>query len=296
MIKNITIVIICTIIIIVGLEIINITKNDWIKENEISFNATEEKSEKKEIIIYDIEDGYINVPYNEKAKKCEYDFEKYLNNTDNYYKYEDEKYKSKIGIDVSLYQQEIDWKKVKDSGVEFAILRLGFRGYGQEGKIVIDSKFEEYYRNAISEGIEIGVYFFSQAINIEEAKEEAEFVIENIKNKEIRYPVIFDLEKIKYDSARTDNLNVEEMTNITLEFCKEIKQNGYEPCIYGNAKTFTTKLELEKLNDYKKWYADYQKNPIYPYEFCMWQYTENGKVDGIQGNVDLNIFFTKKIE
>ena len=287
MIKKIVIVIIITIIIIAELEIINNIKNNFTKiEDNILSNIIEEKNEKREITIYDIEDGFINVPFNENADKNEYNFEKYLNNTNNYYKYEDEKYKSKPGIDISLYQQDIDWKKVKNSGIEFAILRLGFRGYGQEGKIILDSKFEEYYKNAINEGIEIGVYFFSQATNLEEAN----FVLENIKEKEIKYPVIFDLEKIKDDVARTDNLSINEMTEITLEFCKKIKENGYEPCIYGNSKTFTTKLKLENFNNYKKWYADYQKVPMYPYEFCMWQYTENGKVDGIQGNVDLNIY------
>ena len=290
--KKIVVIIVITILVVTVLECAKRKTNNLIKNDNIISSSL--NNEKHEITIYDIEDGFINVSYNEKAERNEYNFDKYLNNTNNYYSYEDEKYKSKLGVDVSLYQGDIEWQKVKNAGIEFAILRLGFRGYGQDGKIVLDSKFEENYNNAISEEIEVGVYFFSQATNVEEAKEEAEFVLKNIKEKEIKYPVIFDLEKIKYDVARTDNLNVNEITNITLEFCKEIEKNGYEPCIYGNAKTFSTKLKLEEFNGYKKWYADYQEIPIYPYEFNIWQYTESGNVDGINGNVDLNICFLEK--
>ena len=290
--KKILVIIVITILVITFLECTKIKTNNLIKNDNIILNNLNNK--KQEMIIYDIEDGFINVPYNEKAKKNEYNFDNYLKNANNYYSYEDEKYKSKLGVDVSLYQGDIEWNKVKNAGIEFAILRLGFRGYGQDGKIVLDSKFEENYNNAINEEIEIGVYFFSQATNVEEAKEEAKFVLDNIKEKEIKYPIIFDLEKIKYDVARTDNLNIDEITNITHEFCEEIEKNGYKPCIYGNAKTFTTKLKLEEFNGYKKWYADYQEIPIYPYEFDIWQYTESGNVDGIDGNVDLNICFLEK--
>ena len=290
--KKIVVIIVITILVVTVLECAKRKTNNLIKNDNIISSSL--NNEKHEITIYDIEDGFINVSYNEKAERNEYNFDKYLNNTNNYYSYEDEKYKSKLGVDVSLYQGDIEWQKVKNAGIEFAILRLGFRGYGQDGKIVLDSKFEENYNNAINEGIEVGVYFFSQATNVEEAKEEAEFVLKNIKEKEIKYPVIFDLEKIKYDVARTDNLSIEEATDITLEFCKKIKEDGYEPCIYGNAKAFATKLKLEEFNGYKKWYADYQEIPIYPYEFNIWQYTESGKIDGIEGNVDLNICFLEK--
>lgn len=291
--KKMLIIIVITIITIMVLEYANKKTNNLIK-NYNTILSSNLNNEKQEITIYDIEDGFLKVSYNPKAEKNKYNLDKYLKKNKNFYSYEDENYKSKFGIDVSLYQGDIEWKKVKNAGINFAILRLGFRGYGQDGKIVLDSKFEENYNNAINEGIEIGVYFFSQATNLEEAQEEAKFVLKNIKDKEIKYPVIFDLEKIKYDVARTDNLNVNEITNITLEFCKEIEKNGYEPCIYGNAKTFSTKLKLEEFNGYKKWYADYQEIPIYPYEFNIWQYTESGNVDGINGNVDLNICFLEK--
>ena len=232
------------------------------------------QNQPQEILIYDIEDGYLTVPYNALAEKNEYDFDNFLKNENGFYQYEDNTYQSKLGIDVSTYQGIIDWKKVKKAGIEFAILRLGFRGYGQAGNIVLDTNFEKNYKAAKKEGIEIGVYFFSQAINIEEVKEEADFVLKHLKGKEITYPVAFDLEKIKNDTARTDNLTSSEITNMTLEFCKMMEEKGYIPSIYGNAKTFTTKMQLELFNNYQKWYADYQEKPLYPYAFTIWQYTE----------------------
>ena len=284
-------------VVIVGLIIFficNITSKNSIETKSDVEISNKEIELLKEIKIYDIEEGYLKVPYNYNAEKNNFNFEKYLKNNKGFYKYEDENYKSKLGIDVSSYQENIDWKKVKQEGIEFAILRLGYRGYGQTGKIVLDSKFEKNYKEAKEQGIELGVYFFSQAINIQEVKDEANFVLNNLKNKELSYPVVFDLEKIKNDKARTDNLSSDEITDMTLEFCRLIKENGYEPSIYGNAKTFTTKMKLELFNNYNKWYADYQEIPLYPYEFNLWQYTETGKVNGITGKVDLNIEFIKK--
>lgn len=262
--------------------------------NEQSIVNENEEKKITEITIYDIEEGYMNVAYNENAEKHSYNWDKYLNTNNTYYNYNDENYTTKVGIDVSEFQGDIDWKKVKNSGVEFVILKLGYRGYGESGKLVIDSNFEKYYEQAINQGIDVGVYFFSQAINIDEVREEADLVLKNIEGKTITYPVVFDLEKIKYDTARTDNLTMDEITEMMLEFCKIIKENGYTPSIYGNAKTFTTKTKLELFNEYNKWYADYQAHPLYPYEFDMWQYTETGSVDGIEGNADIDICFIKK--
>lgn len=265
-------------------------KNDYI--NEIKYKDNEDKEDKKdEILIYDIEEGYLAVPYNKYAKTNNYNFDENLKNNNGYYKYEDNNYTSILGIDVSEHQGDINWKEVKKSGVEFAILRLGYRGYGKEGKIILDKKFEENYKNAKEEGIDLGVYFFSQAINIEEVEQEANFVLENLNGRNIDFPIVFDLEKIKNDDARTDNLSQDEINDMTLKFCKIIENKGYIPCIYGNAKTFTTKMSLELFNNYDKWYADYQEKPLYPYDFSLWQYTESGKVNGIEGNVDMDLYF-----
>lgn len=254
----------------------------------------------KEIKIYDIEDGEMMVPHNRYANKHSYDWSK-LSNVDGIYKYEDDCYISKIGVDVSSHQKYIDWKKVKESGVEFAILRIGYRGYGKAGKINIDTYFDKNYAGARAAGIDVGVYFFSQAINMDEVREEAEFVFKHLEGKTISYPVVYDLEKIKNDTARTDNLTIEEITNMSLEFCKLVEEKGYMPSVYGNAKTFTTKMNLEQFNKYDKWYADYPEvggynGTWYPYEFSIWQYTEKGRIPGISTNVDINIQFKKRDE
>lgn len=251
-------------------------------------------NEREIITIYDIEDGYMDVKFNKKADLHNYDFQKHLTKENERYRYEDDTYTSKVGIDVSSYQGVIDWRKVKEDGIEFAILRLGFRGYGDAGNIVLDSTFEKNYKNAKKEGIDIGIYFFSQAITTSEVKEEFEFILEHIKNKEITYPIYFDLEKIKNDTARTDNLTLDEITKMTVEFCNLVKNSGYIPGVYGNSKTFTTRLKLEEINEFSKWYADYLDIPMYPYEFSMWQYTEKGKVNGIITDTDINILFIKK--
>ncbi len=292
--KKVVIIVLTVLIIFAIYEVINhnsINEKN-IEENSIEKSETIKSDEPKEIQIYDIEEGYMMVPANNAATKHNYNWNN-LVNKDGIYKYEDENYTSKLGIDVSAHQNSIDWEKVKEAGVEFAFLRLGYRGYGSAGNIVIDSRFEENYKNASKQGIKIGVYFFSQAITMDEVKEEADFVLSKLKDKTIDYPVVFDLEKIKNDTARTDNLTLEEITDMTVEFCNIIEKNGYVPSVYGNAKTFTTKMQLEKLNSFQKWYADYQEKPLYPYEFSIWQYTETGKINGIKGNVDIDIQFIK---
>ena len=246
--------------------------------------------------IYDIEEGYIRVPYIPELEHHNYDW-KYLNEENGYKYYEDNSNnintpnnRSKIGIDVSKYQGDIDYKQVKESGIEFVIIRMGYRGYGN-GKLVVDEYYYQNVEKALEVGLEVGVYIFSQAINVDEAIEEANFVYDNIKDYDITYPVVFDTEEIKFDDARTDDLTVPELTNITIAFCERIKKLGYKPMIYANAKWLTTKLDLTKLQEYDIWYADYQEEPIYPYQFHMWQYTDEGRVPGIDGYVDLNISF-----
>lgn len=271
--------------------------NTKMQENKTPENKTEQEVQNNEenqmetIKIYDIEEGYLTVSYNRNVKKHKYNWEHLKKDEKGYYIYQDDNYETKLGIDVSTYQGEIDWKQVKKAGIEFAILRLGFRGYGKEGKLILDDRFEENIKKATKEGIKVGVYFFSQAINSKEAIEEAKYVLKQIEGKKINYPICFDLEKIKFDTARTDNLTKEEITQITLAFCRQIEKAGYLPCIYGNAKFFTTKIELEKVDQYQKWYADYQEQPLYPYDFSIWQYTEKGKIPGIKGKVDINLQF-----
>ena len=253
-----------------------------------------EKDVQSQVMIYDVEDGYMQVPLLSGVPKHTYDFSRLTEQDGKKYYVDEEGNRSRIGIDVSYFQNEIDFKKVKESGIEFVILRLGYRGYGGEGKLVVDERFHSYMQAAKEAGLATGVYFFSQAINIEEAREEAEFVRQQCEGYEIDGPMVFDTEKIKNDTARTDGLTPGQLTDITLAFCEKVKEYGYEPMIYANAKWLTTKLELDRLLDYEVWYADYQETPLYPYEFAMWQYREDGQVDGIEGMVDMNIWFPKE--
>ena len=198
------------------------------------------------------------------------------------------------GFDISHHQGDIDWEQVKAAGYEFAILRIGYRGYGEEGTLNADEKFEQNMENARKAGIDVGVYFFSQAVNEEEAKEEADFVLEHLKGQELQMPVVYDPEHILEDEARTDGVTGEQFTQNAKVFCKEIEEAGYDAMIYSNMLWEAYELDLEKLLDYPVWYADYEELPQTPYKFTMWQYSSTGSVAGIEGNVDLNIQLLKK--
>ena len=208
--------------------------------------------------------------------------------------YGDEGYDYRLGIDVSHYQGEIDWEKVKASGIEFVFIRLGFRGYGQDGTLKLDTNFEKNIQGARAAGLDVGVYFFAQAINEKEAAEEAEFVLENLLEYDLQMPVVYDPESILHEEARTDHVTGEQFTKNTKAFCESIEEAGYDAMIYCNMLWQAFELDLEELSDYPIWYADYEEYPQTPYHFEIWQYSNEGTVDGILGNVDLNIQMIKK--
>ncbi|MCR5754753.1 MAG: glycoside hydrolase family 25 protein [Acetatifactor sp.] len=194
------------------------------------------------------------------------------------------------GVDVSKFQGRIDWTQVAGDGVEFAIIRVGLRGYGS-GKLVEDEFFEQNIEGALRAGIKVGVYFYSQAITEEELLEEANFVLEKIAPYQIECPVVYDVERVVGADGRMNALSVEERTNLTLLFCRKIAEAGYRPMIYHNMEMSVLMLDLEQLEDYGKWFAYYNSDFYYPYAYDIWQYSEKGKVNGIDGDVDLNISF-----
>lgn len=205
--------------------------------------------------------------------------------------YNDGTVTSKKGIDVSKFQGNIDWSKVKADGVEYAFIRVGYRGYGSSGKMVTDETFENNIQGATSNGVDVGVYFFSQAVNEEEAIEEANYVLDAIEGYDVTYPVVIDIEEVTDPEARTADLTQEQWTKNCIAFCETIKAAGYTPMIYGNLKTFFIMLDMEQLEEYDKWFAYYDTPVYFPYEFTIWQYTDEGKVDGISEDVDLNVGF-----
>lgn len=201
---------------------------------------------------------------------------------------------SHVGIDVSAYQKEIDWQKVAQSGVEFAIIRTGYRGY-TVGKICQDSYFTQNMEGALEAGLEVGVYFFSQAITPQEAVEEARQVLEWIEDYPVTYPVVFDWERVEQEDSRTNEIDGEGITACALAFCEEISKAGYQAMTYGSPSKVNEDLLLDQLQDYPFWLANYTPNwrpTTYQYHYQMWQYSSTGEVDGIEGHVDLNLCLT----
>ncbi len=197
---------------------------------------------------------------------------------------------SKKGIDVSKFQGKIDWRKVANDGVDFAYIRLGYRGYGS-GKIVTDDAYEYNIENCNAAGIDTGVYFFTEAVSEREAIEEADYVLENIRGYQVDLPIVIDVEESASSDSRTKDLTQEERTDIVLAFCNRIKEAGHEVMIYGNLKSMMIMMDMERLEGYDKWFAYYKYPLRFPYKMRMWQYTSSGKVNGIKGGVDMNIAF-----
>ena len=243
-----------------------------------------------EIVIADA-GKYHFFPISEELAHHTYDMDKFIKDSDQVMQYYDnEKWISHKGIDVSKYQEEIDWEQVATDDVEYAFIRLGIRGY-TKGEILEDENFEENIKGALRNDIAVGVYFFTQAVSLEEAEEEAQYVLDALEPYRVDYPVVIDVEAVSNANARTKDLTKEERTQYCITFCEKIREAGYTPMIYGNLKTFMLMLDLEQLEDYEKWVAFYDEPLYYPYAFKVWQYTDEGNVAGIEGKVDLNISF-----
>lgn len=203
------------------------------------------------------------------------------------------------GIDVSKWQPIIDWEAVKADGIDFAIIRIGYRGYGEKGTLIVDPCFESHIQGAQEAGLDVGVYFFTQATNEEEAIEEANLILETLEGYELELPVYFDIESITHDVGRLDSakLTVEEHTANCVAFCETIINGGYQAGVYGNKYWLEEKLDSKYLEtEYPVWLARYNKEPEYKGEYQTWQYTEKGTVDGINGNVDKNCYYERKLE
>lgn len=196
------------------------------------------------------------------------------------------------GIDVSSHVGTIDWPTVKAAGADFALIRIGYRGY-TEGQIQSDVCFQEYYSGCRDAGLSAGVYFFSQAVNEAEAEEEAQFVLDALNGAPLDYPVFFDWEPIE-DKARTDAMDDDTLNACVLAFCKRIEEGGYRAGVYFNQTYGYEKLDLSALKDYTFWLADYEIPSGFTYDFAIWQYSDCGTVDGIDLPVDLDLAFIKE--
>ncbi len=195
---------------------------------------------------------------------------------------------SYAGVDVSAYQGSIDWEAVKASGIDFAIIRLGYRGY-ESGKLVEDERADENLTGALDAGLRVGAYFFSQALNTREVDEEIAFMLEILGERYLEMPIVLDWE-IPAATARTQGMDARTLTDLQLHFCRELEQRGYQPMIYFNWHQSENLYYLPELEEYPFWLALYQDRMTYPWKVEMWQYTASGTVPGISGAVDLNVY------
>lgn len=219
-----------------------------------------------------------------------YNFDNLKNEQGRFSYYEDGNLVSQTAVDVSDLQGKIDWERVSEDGIDFAMIRLGRRGY-TEGNIYLDNYYYENVSGVQSEGMPFGVYFFSQAITEDEAIEEANFVIKHLSGSGISYPVVFDHEPVESADGRANNLSKNELTHITKAFCQKIEDAGYTPMIYGNAFDME-RLNLNDLKGIDVWYAEYKSSqPTGQFDFAMWQYSSTANVSGINTQADLSILF-----
>lgn len=199
---------------------------------------------------------------------------------------------SYVGVDISKQTGSVNFAGLKAAGVDYVMIRLGGRGYST-GQITLDENFKANIEGAIAAGLDIGVYFYSQAINQDEAIQEANFVVQNLDpyKGNVKYPVAFDMEFVNNDEARIDGLSREDRTSVAISFLEGVKAAGYVPMFYGDKEWLIKEIDLAKLQDYDVWLTQEEDIPDYPYQYAMWQYSTKGVVNGITGDVNLNICF-----
>lgn len=280
----------------VSAELSSAAGNNEDEDPEVRTRAVIDKEETfyqldgKKILLSDSTYGQIFLPVYENVQACSLDMNSIVTrNGYSFYK-PGGRITSIPGIDVSVHQGAIDWQQVRDAGVEFAIIRVGYRTYGG-GEIKLDEGFVDNISGATAAGLKVGVYFFSQAVTVDEAVAEADAVLDAIAPYDITYPVVYDWELIYDDTARTDDIPVDVLTDSCIAFCERVKSAGYTPMIYQNKGTTLFKLDLPRLQDYDFWLAEYGSEPTYYYDYQMWQYSCTGRIPGIAGEVDLNISF-----
>ena len=197
-----------------------------------------------------------------------------------------------FGVDVSKYQKNIDWNQIKKAGVSFVIVRIGYRGYGASGTLVLDPMFEEHFTNVKNAGLKVGVYFFSQATTEEEAKEEAFACAYVLNGRKLDYPIFFDTEAsgASNGSGRADGLGMEDRTKCAIAFCEEVKAQGYKPGVYASTLWYRKRVDLNSLKKYTIWNAHYgvASSPI---DCALWQGTCTARLPGYKGDMDVNISY-----
>lgn len=194
------------------------------------------------------------------------------------------------GIDVSSHQGQIDWAQVKDAGFRFVMIRVGGRYFGEDSELYTDDLAQENYRGAKEAGLLVGAYFFSQATNVRQAQEEAQFALSLTENWEMDLPLVCDWESVR-DTYPTGQVDRKTLTACLDAFCRCVEAAGRDAMVYFNPSTAGNRFFPEKLSRYGGWLAMYNSRMEYPYEVTMWQYTDAGCVPGISGGTDLDLYF-----
>ena len=193
------------------------------------------------------------------------------------------------GVDVSQYQEEVDWPQVYAAGFDFAFIRIGYRG-NTTGELYADELARQHLAGAKAAGLDVGVYFYSQAVSPEEAAEEAEWCLSFLEDTTLELPVVYDWEWVGSE-ARTANMDRQTLTDCARTFCRAIEESGYRSMLYFNSHLSRDLLDLQELREYPFWFAQYRDALDYEYRVAFWQYTETGTVPGIRGKVDIDLMF-----
>lgn len=245
-------------------------------------------------VVYDRDHNRQIVPYIKEIEKHNYNL-KYLKKDPNkefYYAAKGANFRVLNGVDVSRHQGTVDFQRLKDDGYEFVFIRLAFRRYGYEsGNLEMEPRFDEYFQGAKEAGMKIGVYVFSQAMDEQEALEEAQIVIDTVKPEDLDLPVVFDPEFVFWDAARTDIVNEEQFNKNTVAFCEKVREAGFEPMIYANILWEVFVFTPEIMNKYDVWFAQYTKKPTSPYKFTFWQYSGDSTIPGSEKPCDMDLWF-----
>ncbi|MCR4925484.1 MAG: leucine-rich repeat protein [Clostridiales bacterium] len=270
-------------------DLLKVFKVFKIKKNtlDLTENTAADFNDNKE---FNIADALMFLEYMKNGEVSSYNTEKYIYQEQSGYRYATDlsgKINTYTGVDVSEYQNKIDWATLKNADTDFAYIRLGYRGYLQ-GQLKPDSEFENNANQASTVGMPFGVYFFTQAVNKAEAIEEADYVVEKLSGYTLKLPVAIDMEDLEANNARAKNLTNSQRTEVLNAFCERIAQRGYYPVLYTNINYYYHKLDYEKLGDYDIWFAHYTKD-FETREYNMWQYSSSGIISGITTAVDLNI-------
>ena len=234
-------------------------------------------------------DSYDGLGEPETIPESPYEREKFRYDEKGRLQYEDDRWISRTVVDVSSYQKEIDWEQVAADGVEMAMIRLGYRGYSS-GLLNLDQCYQANVKGAHKAGLDVGVYFFSQATTLDEVHEEIEFMLEILGDYPLEYPIVLDWEVANPTEGRVQGVTRRELTDMLRYFCDEMSARGFEPMVYFNWTQASRMIYLSELEDYPFWLALYQDRMTYPFRVEMWQYTNQGTVPGINGDVDINLY------